>query len=38
MHLNTIKRIKINDNWLIAEIPSKSKNILEKLEIPIRYV
>ena len=38
MHLNTIKRIKINDNWLIAEIPSKSKNILENLEIPITYV
>ena len=21
MHLNTIKRVKINENWLIAEIP-----------------
>ena len=38
MHLNTIKRIKINEKWVIAEIPSKSKNVLEKLEIPITYV
>jgi transposase len=38
MHLNTIKRVKINQKWVFAEIPTKSKNILEKLEIPITYV
>ena len=37
MHLNTIKRVKINQKWVIAEIPTKSKTILEKLEIPITY-
>jgi len=37
MHLNTIKRVKIDQKWVIAEIPTKSKNILEKLEIPITY-
>ena len=37
MHLNTIKRVKINQNWVIAEIPTKSKTILENLEIPITY-
>jgi transposase len=37
MHLNTIKRVKINQNWVIAEVPTKSKTILEKLEIPITY-
>jgi transposase len=37
MHLNTIKRIKINQNWLMAEVPSKSKNILNELQIPITY-
>ena len=35
MHLNTIKKVKINDKWLNAEIATKSKAILEKLEIPI---
>jgi transposase len=38
MHLNTIKRVKINQKWVIAEIPTKSKTILEKLEIPITYL
>jgi transposase len=37
MHLNTIKRIKINQKWVIAEIPTKSKNILDDLQIPITY-
>jgi transposase len=35
MHLNTIKKVKINDKWITAEIPTKSKSILEKIEIPI---
>jgi transposase len=35
MHLDTIKKVKINDNWLNAEIPSKSKTILQKIQIPI---
>jgi Transposase DDE domain len=38
MHLNTIKRVKINQKWVFAEMPTKSKKILEKLEIPITYV
>ena len=38
MHLNTIKRVKINQKWVIAEIPSKSKTILENLQIPITYL
>lgn len=38
MHLNTIKRVKINQNWVIAEIPTKSKGILEKIEIPMAYL
>jgi transposase len=37
MHLNTIKRVKINQNWVIAEIPTKSKTVLEKIEIPMAY-
>jgi transposase len=35
MHLNTIKKVKINDKWITAEIATKSKTILEKIEIPI---
>ena len=35
MHLNTIKRVYINENWVIAEIPTKSKGILQKIQIPI---
>lgn len=38
MHLNSIKRIKVSQSWLMAEIPSKSRNILDKLQIPITYV
>lgn len=34
-HLKTIKKVKINDNWFSAEIPSKSKAILTKAEIPM---
>jgi transposase len=35
MHLNTIKKVKINDVWKTAEIATKSKTILEKIKIPI---
>ena len=35
MHLDTIKKVKINDNWLDAEVPSKSKNILQKIQKPM---
>jgi hypothetical protein len=35
MHLNTIKKVKINDVWKTAEIATKSKSILEKIQIPI---
>lgn len=35
MHLDTIKKVKINDSWLDAEIPSKSKNILLKIQKPM---
>ena len=35
MHLNTIKKVKINDVWKTAEIATKSKTILEKIQIPI---
>lgn len=35
MHLNTIKKVKINDIWRTAEIPNKSKTILQKIQIPI---
>ncbi len=35
MHLNTIKKVKINDKWLTAEIATKSKTVLEKIKIPI---
>lgn len=34
-HLKTIKKVKINDTWLTAEIPSKSKAVLLKAEIPM---
>ena len=35
MHLETIKKVKINDTWLNAEVPTKSKNVLLKLQIPM---
>jgi transposase len=35
MYLNTIKKVKINDKWITAEIANKSKTILEKIKIPI---
>jgi hypothetical protein len=35
MHLTTFKKVKINDKWINAEIPAKSKAILQKLQIPI---
>ena len=35
MHLEAVKKVKINDNWLNAEIPSKSKTIFLKLQIPM---
>jgi len=35
LHLSRIYKLKIGDQWVISEIPKKSRNILEKLEIPI---
>lgn len=35
MHLAGIKRVKINDSWHTAEITSKTKHLLEKLDIHI---
>jgi transposase len=35
MHLDTIKKIKFHELWLNAEIPTKSKAIIQKLQIPM---
>lgn len=35
MHLDTVKKVKINDNWMDAEIPTNSKNTLLKIQKPM---
>jgi transposase len=35
LHLDTIKKVRINGIWTTAEISTKSKNILDKIKIPI---
>lgn len=35
MHLSRIYKLKINGRWVTSEIPKKSRDVIEKLEIPI---
>jgi len=35
MHLSRVYKLKINGRWVTSEIPKKSREIIEKLEIPI---
>jgi hypothetical protein len=35
MYLNGIKKIKINDKWILAEITKKTEDVLKKLDIHI---
>ena len=35
VHLSRVYRLKIEDRWLTAEIPEKTRDIMEKLSIPI---
>lgn len=35
IHLSRIYKLKIQDEWITSEIPKKTRNILEKLNIPI---
>jgi len=35
LHLSRVYRLKIQDRWLIGEIPKQTRDILEKLCIPI---
>ena len=35
MHLSRIYKLKINGRWATSEIPKKSRDVIEKLEIPI---
>ena len=35
IHLSRVYRLKIQDQWVTSEIPKKSRDIMEKLELPI---
>ena len=35
LYLSKIRKVKINKKWITLEIPKKSKNLIEKLKIPI---
>jgi len=35
LHLSRIYKLNINDNWVLSEIPKKTRKILEKLNLPI---
>ena len=35
LHLSRIHKLKINGEWVTSEIPKKSREIVEKLEVPI---
>ena len=35
IHLSRIYKLKISDNWVLSEIPKKTRHIIEKLNIPI---
>ena len=35
IHLSRVYRLKIQDKWVTSEIPKKSRDIMEKLELPI---
>ena len=35
LHLNEIRKVKINDEWKLAEITKKAQKLLEKLDIHI---
>jgi hypothetical protein len=35
IHLSRIYKLKIHDEWITSEIPKKTRDILEKLNIPI---
>ncbi|MGC8585396.1 MAG: IS1634 family transposase, partial [Thermoplasmata archaeon] len=35
LHLSGIHEIKVGDQWLKTEIPKKTRQIIEKLQIPI---
>jgi len=35
IHLSRIYKLKVNEKWLTSEIPKKSREIIEKLDLPI---
>jgi len=35
VHLSRIYKLKVQEKWITSEIPKKTKNITEKLNIPI---
>jgi transposase len=37
VHLSRVYKLKIQDRWLLSEIPKKSRELIEKLSIPITH-
>ena len=35
IHLSRIHKLKVQDQWVTSEIPKKTRDILEKLNLPI---
>ena len=35
LHLSRIHKLKVNDEWVTSKIPKKSREIIDKFDIPI---